>query len=169
MPYQWLPPDSSESPDVQRMRLWPHRSLPRRGFVWFIGGTAGLIALPLLSVIGSPVLWGLLPFLLLAISGIWFALQRNNRDREILEELTLTPARVTLTRQGPRNARAAWEANPHWVRVEMHEKGGPVPHYLTLQGGPRHVEIGAFLSEDERIKLSDELRLAFAGSRRGAR
>ena len=32
MPYEWLPPDG----DTQRLQLWPYRSLPRRGMVWFI-------------------------------------------------------------------------------------------------------------------------------------
>lgn len=162
MPYQWLPPEPAHD-DTRHLRLWPYRSLPRQGFVWFIGGTSALIALPLLAVLGSPVLWGLLPFLVLAVAGIWFALQRSYRDGEIVEDLTLTEGLVTLTRQGPRKARAEWQANPHWVRVELHETGGPVPHYLTLHGGPRPVEIGRFLSEDERVSLSAELRAAFAG------
>ena len=65
MPYEWLPPDGA----TQRLHLWPHRSLNQRGFVWFIGLTAALIALPLFGVIGSPVVWALLPFLLAAIWG----------------------------------------------------------------------------------------------------
>ena len=63
MPYQWLPPTG----ETQRLHLWPYRSLPRRGMVWFIGGTAALIAVPLLGVLGSPVLWGLLPLSLIHI------------------------------------------------------------------------------------------------------
>jgi uncharacterized membrane protein len=39
----------------------------------------------------------------------------------------------------------------------MHERGGPVPNYVTLTGDGREVEIGAFLSEEERISLFDEL------------
>ncbi|MFN3724373.1 MAG: DUF2244 domain-containing protein [Paracoccaceae bacterium] len=164
MPYQWLPPDLTDT-NTRHLRLWPYRSLPQRGFVWFIGGTSALIALPLLSVLGSPVLWGLLPFLVLAVGGIWIALQRSYRDGEIVEDLTLSPALVTLTRQGPRKARAEWQANPHWVRVEVHATGGPVPQYVTLRGGPRPVEIGSFLSEEERVSLSAELRAAFADQR----
>ena len=57
MPYEWLPPSGD---DIQRLHLWPYRSLPRRGMVWFIGGTAALIGLPLLVLIGSPILWGVL-------------------------------------------------------------------------------------------------------------
>jgi len=154
MPYHWLPPDGR----TKRLHLWPYRSLPRRGMVWFIGITAALIALPLPVLIGSPILWGLLPFLLAAIAGIWGALERSYRDGEILEDLTLTPDRITLTRHGPRRARQDWEANPYWVKPELHPTGGPVKHYLTLTGGPRVVELGAFLTEDERKALHDELR-----------
>lgn len=66
--------------------------------MWFIGITAALIGLPLLSLIGSPVLWGLLPFLLAAIAAIWWALIHSIYDAEILEDLT-------LTRHGPRGRR----------------------------------------------------------------
>ena len=161
MPYEWLP----ATPPATRLHLWPYRSLPKRGFVWFIGGTATLIALPLLAVLGSPVLWGLLPFLVLALAAIWYALNRSYKDGEIVEELTLTPNRITLTRHGPHGRRQDWQANPHWVRVEMLAKGGPVPNYLTLHGGDRLVELGAFLSEDERVTLQGELAVALHDAR----
>jgi len=176
MPYEWLtqiqaPDDSGACSDSAEdalttcLHLWPYRSLPRRGFVWFIGGTALLLGVPLLAVLGSPVLWGLLPFLLLAIAAIWYALHRSYRDGEIVEELTLTPDRIILTRHGPRGRRQDWQANTHWVRVELHPKGGPVPNYLTLHGGDRLVEIGAFLSEDERLALAGELNTALRAAR----
>ncbi len=161
MPYEWLPPKG----DTLRLHLWPYRSLTRRGFVWFVGGTALFIAVPLLAVIGSAVLWGVLPFLLATIAGIWYALERSFRDAEILEDLTLTPDQITLTRHGPRGQHQTWTANPHWVRVQRHPTGGPVPEYLTLKGGPREVEIGRFLSEGERIALDRELSQRLAAVR----
>lgn len=161
MPYEWLPPTG----DTKRLHLWPYRSLPRRGFVWFIGGTATLITLPLAATLGTPVLWGILPFLILAISGVWYALQRSYKDGEILEDLTLTPAKITLIRHGPHGKFQTWEANPHWVRVDLHPTSGPVPNYITLKGGPREVELGAFLSEDERLALVTELHQAFSALR----
>lgn len=163
MPYEWLPP--APGGPVARLHLWPYRSLPRRGFVWFIGGTAALIALPLLPVLGSPVFWGLLPFLMLAVAGIWWGLARSYRDAEIFETLTLWPDRVTLARHGPRGVRQDWQANPHWLQVELYPTEGPVPNYLTLKGGVREVELGAFLSEEERLTLARELREALAGLR----
>jgi uncharacterized membrane protein len=158
MPYEWLPSENG----VRRLQLWPHRSMTQRGFVWFIGLTAALIAVPLFGVLGSPVLWALLPFLVATIWAIWFALRKNGRDRDIVEDLTLTPDRVTLSRHNPKKPRQDWEANPHWLRVTLHETAGPVPNYLTLKGEGREVELGAFLSEDERIALRGELVAALA-------
>lgn len=153
MPYEWLPLQGN----VQHLHLWPHRSLTQRGFVGFVGLTATLIAVPLLATLGSPVLWALLPFLLGTIWAIWFALRKNGRDRDIVEDLTLTPDRLTLVRHGPKGKRQDWAANPYWVRVTLHATGGPVPNYLTLKGEGREVELGAFLSEEERVALTDEL------------
>lgn len=153
MPYEW----TSQAEGETRLHLWPYRSLTAQGFVWFIGATAILIVLPMLSLIGSPVLWALLPFAAAAVAAIWWALRRNATDREIIEALTLTPERITLTRQGPRGRTHEWQDNPYWVRVNLHPSGGPVPNYLTLKGVEREVEVGAFLSEAERLSLREEL------------
>ena len=154
MPYEWQPTDA---PDEQRLHLWPYRSLPRRGFVWFIGATCALILLPMLSVLGSPVLWGILPFFVVAVAGMWLALSRSYRDGEIVEDLHLTRDAIRLVRHGPRGRRQDWEANPYWVRVTLHRTGGPVPNYLTLKGDGREVELGAFLSEEERVALKNDV------------
>ena len=172
MPYEWLTDTADQSgatgfvaAPLARLHLWPFRSLPKVGFVWFIAATAGLLALPLLPLIGSPVVWGILPFLLCALWGIWYALRRSYRDGEIIEDLAIWPDRMTLVRHGPRGQRQAWEANPHWVQLTLHPEGGPVPQYLTLRGAGREVELGAFLSEDERIELKAELDRALAKAR----
>jgi uncharacterized membrane protein len=164
MPYEWteLQTESGTTCPVARLRLWPHRSLPRRGFVGFFGTTAALAGLPMLSVVGSPVLWGLLPFVVVTFAALWFALQASYRSAEVEEELHLWPDRVLLLRRDKRRPPQTWEANPHWIRTALHETGGPVPQYLTLTGSGRTVEIGAFLSEEERIDLRPELEAAFA-------
>ena len=143
---------------LHQIAIWPYRSLPRTGFVWFIGCTAALISLPLFTLIGSPVLWGLLPFLMLAVAAIWWALERNYSDGDITECLTIWPDKMTLVRQGPRNKQARWDANPYWVTPVLHANDGPVPNYITLRGGDREVELGAFLSEPERVALFNDTR-----------
>lgn len=169
MPYAWVrdtaaAPDESgavslpEGAPVAQLRLWPYRSLTPQGFVAFFAITALLVAVPLLSVIGSPVLWGVLPFVVVTFAATWWGLTRSWKDAAVVEELRLWPDRITLSRRGPRAALAQWEANPHWVQVRLHPQGGPVPDYVTLKGAGREVEIGAFLSEEERRALYGELR-----------
>ena len=68
-------------------------------------------------------------------------------------------------RHNPHGPAQLWEANAHWVRLNVHASGGPVPHYVTLNGNGREVEIGAFLSEDERVALGRELGACLSGLR----
>jgi uncharacterized membrane protein len=156
MPYEWLPPETPDRAKV--LHLWPYRSLPRRGFVVFIGVTCGLLFLPLIAVLGSPILWGLLPFLVGVVALTWFMIERSYKDGSILEELRFGRDAVTLTRQNPRAPRQDWSANPYWITVHLHPRGGPVEHYLTLRGNGREVEIGAFLTPEERLTLHEELQ-----------
>ena len=59
MPFEWVN-DRKEAPEISGasfhakggpalavLHVWPHRSLPKKGFVWFIGATFVLIMLPL--------------------------------------------------------------------------------------------------------------------------
>lgn len=161
MPYEWQPSPPGES----RLHLWPHRSLSRQGFVAFFAITAALIALPVLPAFGTPIVWALIPFFLMTLGGMWLAIRRNQKDTEIIEDMVLTTDRITLARHGPRGRRQDWEANPYWVRITLHPTGGPVPNYLTLKGDGREVEIGAFLSEAERLSLHGELTRALAHPR----
>ncbi|MGB3315872.1 MAG: DUF2244 domain-containing protein [Albidovulum sp.] len=162
MPYEWIRTEVTDGRPAE-LHLWPYRSLPRKGFVIFIGATSALIALPLFAALGTLVFWGLLPFLAAAIWGIWHALSRSYRQGELIEVLTITPDRVDLHRRAPNGKEQGWQANPYWVRVTLYPTGGPVPDYLTLKGEGREVEIGSFLSEGERKRLAGELRAAFAG------
>ena len=169
MPYEWdiepkEPPATSgafsyaagDAP-FARLHLWPHRSLPRRGFAATIAGAFLLLLIPLFPLIGSVLLWGLLPFAMGALGLLWYFIEKSYRDGEILEELSIWHDHIHLTRTGPQNRFQEWQANPYWVTLKLHETGGPVPQYLTLKGcgkdKERIVELGAFLSEDERPKL----------------
>lgn len=152
-------------PPLVRALLWPHRSLPLEGFAWVIAITFTLLMAPLIMVLGSPVLWGLLPFVTGAVWLLWYFLRRNYRDGRLTEELTLWSDRIEIRRCDPGGGVREWHANPYWVRVTLHESGGPVENYVTLSGGGRDVELGAFLSPDERVAMRDELELWLARAR----
>lgn len=158
MPYEWTTrPDATE----QEMRLWPHQSLPARGMAAFVLTTFAMILIPVVTLLGSPVLWGLLPFVLLAVWGLYYALQRNHHALKIVEVLTLDDTAAQLVRTEPSGATRQWQCNRYWTTISKYEKDGPIPNYVTLKGEGREVEIGSFLSEDERIALYDELQRAW--------
>ncbi|WP_121062108.1 DUF2244 domain-containing protein [Chachezhania antarctica] len=154
MPYDWTSPRTDH---VQELQLWPHQSLTPAGFAWFMGGTLVMMFVPLLAIVGTVLLWGLLPFMLLALWGLWAGLRRSNRNAQIIEILTLTDTEARLVRRNPKGDMQEWDCNRYWASAEIYATGGPVPNYVTLRGGGREVEIGAFLSEDERKALYDDL------------
>ena len=139
-----------------QLRLTPHKSLTPEGFVWFIGVTATLIFMPLLRAWDIGVL-GPSALLSAPLWAIWRALMRSWSDMDLYEVVTLWPDRVRIERHDPRKPQRNWEANPYWVTVHLHEKGGPVPKYLTLRGAGREVELGAFLTPGERQRLKQQL------------
>ncbi|MGC1506624.1 MAG: DUF2244 domain-containing protein [Sulfitobacter sp.] len=155
MPYKWItPPDAPR----QQLRLWPHQSLSARGFTGFIFATFVMILIPTLALLGTVLLWGLLPFVLMAVAGIYFALQSNHKSRQIEEILTLDSETARLVHTTPKGEVKEWQCNRYWTKVTRYDSDGPVPHYVTLRGEGREVEIGAFLSEEERIALYDDLQ-----------
>lgn len=149
-------------PPAAELQLWPNRSLPRGGFVFVIAMAAVLLLVPLLALLGRPQLWGVLPFIMLTVGGLWLALRSNYASGKLIERLRLWPDRIEINRFEPKGRQRNWVANPHWVRMELHETGGPVESYLTLKGGGREVELGAFLSPEERVALKGEVERAIA-------
>ena len=164
MPYVWSQTDQP-SP-TQHLRLWPHNALSPNGFAAMILGFYLFASMPLVAALGSKVFWGLLPFILAATGALWFGLRKNQADRRIVETLTITAEQTDLQRKAEGRPEQGWQARTYWVRPVLHRTGGPVPYYVTLKGGGREVEIGAFLSEEERKALHGELqeRLARAGT-----
>jgi len=158
VPYQWLDQDGT-----RLLHARPHRSLPRTGFVWFIGITAGLLSLPLIALLGSVLMWALLPFMLAAIAAVWWAIERSYRSGTSFEVLRLTRDRIGLTRHDPGQPDRHWQANPYWIRAEI--RPGPVERYLVLTGDHktgREIELGAFLTPEERSALQTELNRELA-------
>jgi len=154
MPYAWtIPPSNTDG----ELHLWPHQSLPVEGYVRILTFAALMLALPLLMVLGSTLMWGLLPFVLLALLGLKWALDRNRRSQQILEVLTLSDSKTTLQRKNADDSQQDWQCNRYWVQVHQHDTDGPIPCYITLSGNGREVEIGAFLSLEERQSLYQDL------------
>ena len=161
MPYDIR--DDIKDTQIKIIEVWPYNSLKPKGFVMFLGSTFVLISLPLFNVLGTTVFWGLLPFLLVAFMSVWFALRRSLNDRQILEQLTLSQEEIALIRQNPTGEHKRWVCSPYWAKLKIYKTEGPVANYITLTGNGREVELGSFLSEDERKTLYKELESLLDG------
>lgn len=150
--------DGPSPPPLYQVVLTPHRSMSRRGFAWLLLILWLFLLVPLIPLIGSLAMWVMLAFLLAALGALWYFIEINYHDGTLSEILRIWPDNITLVRSNPRAAVQNWQANPYWARIQLRRpKGGPVDNYVTLKSSGREVELGAFLTPDERADLCKAL------------
>ncbi|MEM9148463.1 MAG: DUF2244 domain-containing protein [Pseudomonadota bacterium] len=160
----WIAWTERDDPPLYRVALWPYRSLGRQGQRCVLWIAAAGVAVPLAASIGTMAFWGLLPFCLGAVSVLHLALRHNTRDGRLTEIFTLWPDEVRVERREPRGRIRRWRATPQFLRLTLHPRAR-IQNYLTLGGGGREIELGAFLSPDERLALKHEIEIALARAR----
>ena len=153
-----------KAPPIFSRKIQAHRSLPKEGFAITIAFTMIMLFFPMFAVLGTPVLWGLLPPALLVLGGLWVAIRWNTKDGTVYEEIQLWPDLIDVTRVNPRSPSQNWQANPHWVKTHLHQRK-EIKNYLTLTGGGREIELGSFLQPEERLELRRDLDTALRQAR----
>lgn len=140
--------------------LRPRRILTtRQFFVLFV-----LIALPVAAVSGYSFALGnvFAPwFAVLDLAIVAVALRWVWRSGDRYERIVIGGARLEVWRS-PGDT-AVFEAHPYWVRLStVGERGAP--DHLRLRSQGREVEIGSFLSADERGELAVRLKMMLAAA-----
>lgn len=141
--------------------LRPHRSLTRGGVVWLLGIVFAGLLFTLIPFLGTSVAWVLLGFkgaTLLMLGGFILA---HERAAVLTEHITLCAHHIRVDRYEPSGRNLSWEANPYWVEAHLHQNHR-IEDYLTLKGGGREIEIGAFLTPEARRKLYRDVTNAIA-------
>ena len=150
-------PPLPETDPILNITIWPHRSLPRHGFRWVLWFTAGMLTIPLIPLLGTPLGWVLLPFLVSTLLLLWFFIERNYwhgyRTREIIR---IWPNLIRIDRFDPPNRHRHWHGIPYWVRTKIYPDA-KIENYLTVTSEGREIEIGAFLAPEERIALQRDI------------
>lgn len=144
-------------PPVWRVRLWPHRSLSPEGFRWIMALTAAGLCLPLVALAPTGASLALAPYAAGAFGMLWLFLKISYFTGRLTEELLLWPDAIAVERREPLGRVKRWTANPYWVDVDT-TNTREIQNYLTLRGGGRRIELGAFLTPEERVELAGELR-----------
>lgn len=150
--------DRQDKP-VYRVELWPNQSLTQPGLFTVLSISACLLTVPLMSVIGTAVFWGLLPFLAITLWALWYGIKRNTRNLSMSETLTIWRDDVRVERREPNGLVRRWQAEPMSVRLTVHQDAR-IEDYLTLTGAGREIELGAFLAPEERVALAEEIESA---------
>ena len=145
-------------------RIEGYRSLPKEGFAVTIALTMLMLFIPMFAVLGTPVLWGILAPALITVAALWYALHRNTQDGTVAETIRLWPDLMDVTRHNPRSPDQNWQANPYWVKTHIKQRK-EVENYLTLTGGEREIELGSFLTPEERLTLRRDLDEALRQAR----
>ncbi|MHA3916044.1 DUF2244 domain-containing protein [Halovulum sp. GXIMD14793] len=149
--------DHDLGPPDYTLRIWPHQSGQLSDLRTALAVVAIGLFLPLLALAGSKVGWTLLPFMIAALAALYFAFRANiHRAQTLSDMLCLWHDTLRVSHTSPQGKVATWEANPYWVSVTLH-KNARLEHYLTLSGEGREIELGAFLSPEERLSLYNEV------------
>lgn len=90
-------------------------------------------------------------FVALSLRCVW-------RDGERFERIALSEGKLEVHRSAA--PAATFEAHPYWVRLSVRQERGSPRVWLGSQG--KRVEVGAFLSEVERLDLADRLKALLA-------
>lgn len=139
------------------LTIWPHRSLSARGFRVVLAVASILLFIPLLAIIGTGALYVIAVFMALDLLLLWGMIRLSYRSGRICETVSIWPDRLLVERSEPNGASRVWEANPHWVKVQLIDTRR-VPDYLVLSSSGRDIELGAFLTPEERRGLAREIR-----------
>jgi uncharacterized membrane protein len=149
--------DTVTRPLGDRIELVPHCSLsPRAALAFFLGlcalsfGIAGIFALY--------GFWPILPFAGLEMLVLGWALKASFARREHTEAITVSEREVLVERAN-RKCRSQFVFSRHWAQVKLRSPVSRLhPSRLVIESHGQALEIGRFLTEDERRKLAIRLQ-----------
>jgi len=100
------------------------------------------------------------------IGALWYFIERSYRDGARQQEIVkIWPDLITVTHCDQTGRQQHWYAHPYWVQTKLHDNAR-IENYVTLRGNGREIELGAFLSPEERANLYTEVDRAILDMRR---
>lgn len=108
--------------------------------------------------------WPVLPFLGADVLLLAWAFRASRRAARAHEHIVVRVGEVMIVRQPYRGQALEVRLNPYWLNVRLEEDVEPARR-LFLSSHGRSVEIGGFLSPDERESLAAGLKAALLAAR----
>lgn len=133
--------------------LTPNRSLGRRGFRLVIATTAVLASIPGM-VFFSLGAWPIVGFLGLDVLAVWWALGASVKDGRRYEQVTLWADQLELRQVSAAGKEQLLRFNPHAVKLVIDRDINERTTALHLRTADRDIEIGGFLSPDDKASFA---------------
>jgi uncharacterized membrane protein len=135
--------------------LYPHRSLPPRGFLvlMLMLGGASFAAGMSFVLIGA---WPIVGYFGLDVLLVYLAFRASYRSARMHEWVRLTEDSLTVERVDVRGERRRWQFQPYWLRIVLEEHDQT--NRLILSSHGRHLVVGGFLAPAERKTLAGALK-----------
>jgi uncharacterized membrane protein len=151
------PPDLRASPVFFDAVLYPHRSLPPKGFLvlMLVLSAVSFAAGVSFVLLGA---WPIVGYFGLDVLLVYLAFRANYRSARMHEWVRLTEDALTVERVGRRGERRRWQFQPFWLRVVLEEREETNRLVLTSHG--RELVVGGFLAPTERKNLAAALKQA---------
>jgi len=148
-------PDSKASSVFFDAVLYPHRSLPPRGFLvlMLLLGAVSFAAGVSFVLIGA---WPVFGYFGLDVLLVYLAFRASYRSARMHEWVRLTEDTLTVERVSQRGERRRWQFQPFWLRVVLEEQEETNRLVLTSHGS--EVVVGGFLAPAERKSLAAALK-----------
>ena len=146
---------------LERMTIWPHRSLSPKGFAIVMGVLAGF-----LFIIGFGFFlagaWPVVGFLGLELLIVWGAFKLNYRAAHHSETIQTTTEELMVESQTPAGKRAHKSFPIGWLRVSLSPTKFPPmrsrdQQKVVLSSHGEQAEVGKYLHPAEKAGLSREL------------
>ena len=147
--------DKNEGP-LLSLTIWPHRSCDKKTFSLILVFVGITLVLPTFLFLNIFFALSILPFSLSTILILYLVGNKNFNDACLIEQLKIYPKKIILERKEPNNTVKKWYSNPYWTKANLYNNG-PVESYLTLKGNGKEVELGSFLTPEERINLKQKI------------
>jgi uncharacterized membrane protein len=152
-----MSPDAASTKPVFFERvLWPHRSLPPRGFRLLMLGL-GLLSVIVGIIFVAAGAWPVCGFFGLDVALLYLAFRLSYRSARQRETLRLADGQFTVERVDIYGARRLWRFQPFWLRVVLEERRDESNRLLLASHG-KSVVIGDFLAPPVRRDLAATLR-----------
>lgn len=148
---------SVRKPPLLELTLWPNRSLTVKAFVILIVTTVVAMTIPIIPLFGTKTIFVILPFSLATVISLFVSLIFNYRSGKLYEKIIIWPHLIKIKRYETDGTHKEWKANPYWTKVKLYKESQKIQNYLTLSGGGREVELGAFLAPNERLELKHKI------------